>query len=490
MLPLLFALWSAVASVPLLVSGLDSPWIARGAESPPLPALTTAVACAELESHVRTLASDALEGRATGTVGERTTADYLARVLAAQKVTPAGDGGTFLQKVPLWRHVAKAPAVLAWTNKAGTASVAQRGVDFEVGVDGATTADLEVRVVSAEGDVPKEARAELALFIDASLSQRRAWLAAAGHADGAGFGLILSPLPQAPSAPRARHDERVVREKPSGALPARVGLWGELLEHVRNGTAARVRFESNAEWQPFDSFNVVGKIPARKSANGAAEEAIVVSAHFDHLGELPDGVPSSSPDVERDFVFNGADDDASGVAAVLEIAGALATEPPPARTIVFLLATGEEIGLLGTREYLDRPVVPLERTVANLNFEMIGRPDALVGGAGILWLTGYERTNLGPAFTEKGLAIRVDPRPEQNFYQRSDNIAFVRKGIVGQTLSSYNLHADYHTVDDEPDRIDYAHLCACTRAGLDAVRLLASEDFRPQWSAGFEPKPR
>ncbi|MFN0244200.1 MAG: M20/M25/M40 family metallo-hydrolase [Planctomycetota bacterium] len=482
MLPPVFAFWPAVASTVLA--------LARAVDAPPLPALSTGVACAELEAHVRTLASDALDGRATGTAGERTTADYLARVLAAQKVTPAGDDGTFLQRVPLWRHVAKAPSVLSWTSKSGTASVARRGVDFEVGADGATTADLEVRVVSAEGDVPKEARAELALFIDAPLSKRRAWLAAAGHADGAGFGLILSPLPQAPSAPRERHDERVVREKPSGALPARVGLWGELLEHVRSGSAARVRFESNAEWQPFDSFNVVGKIPARKAADGAAEEAIVVSAHFDHLGELPDGAPSSSPDPERDFVFNGADDDASGVAAVLEIAGALATEPPPARTIVFLLATGEEIGLLGTREYLDRPVVPLERTVANLNFEMIGRPDALVGGAGILWLTGYERTNLGPAFTEKGLAIHVDPRPEQNFYQRSDNIAFVRKGIVGQTLSSYNLHADYHTVDDEPDRIDYAHLCACTRAGLDAVRLLASDGFRPQWSAGFEPKPR
>jgi hypothetical protein len=121
---------------------------------------------------------------------------------------------------------------------------------------------------------------------------------------------------------------------------------------------------------------------------------------------------------------------------------------------------------------------------------MIGRPDPKIGGAGAMWLTGYESTNLGAAFTAAGLAVRVDPRPEQHFFQRSDNWAFVLQGIVGQTLSTFNLHADYHHVTDEADRLDYAHMESCVRAAFRAVKLVADGTLTPSWIEGKRPSAR
>ena len=121
---------------------------------------------------------------------------------------------------------------------------------------------------------------------------------------------------------------------------------------------------------------------------------------------------------------------------------------------------------------------------------MIGRPDALIGGPGQLWLTGFERTNLGPAFAAEGIEIAVDPRPDQNFFMRSDNIAFARRGIVAQSLSTYDLHTDYHRVTDEADTLDYAHMEACVRTSYEAARALADGRVDPAWEPGGQPEPR
>jgi Zn-dependent M28 family amino/carboxypeptidase len=259
------------------------------------------------------------------------------------------------------------------------------------------------------------------------------------------------------------------------------------LEKLRAAGELTLAFDSHRIREDLRAYNVVAKIagvglPDRQSL---ADEALVVTAHYDHIELGHTGAKD-----EGDTIYNGADDDASGTAAVLEIAGAMAKEPSPARTVVFCLVTGEEVGLLGTEEYLDRPLVPLVKTVLNLNFEMIGRPDEKVGGAGKLWLTGFELSNLGAAFTERSLAIFPDPYPSQNFFQRSDNIAFVKRGVVGQTLSSYNLHKDYHEPSDEADKLDFAHMEACASAGLEAVRLVASGALTPAWIAGKEPRMR
>ncbi|HYJ78088.1 MAG TPA: M20/M25/M40 family metallo-hydrolase [Longimicrobiaceae bacterium] len=224
--------------------------------------------------------------------------------------------------------------------------------------------------------------------------------------------------------------------------------------------------------------NLVGFLPGQDPV--LRDQAVLIDAHYDHLGV--------GPAVGGDSIYNGADDDASGVVAVLEIARALAGGPRPARTVIFLLTTGEEVGLLGTHWYIAHPVVPLERTVANLEIEMIGRPDPLAGGAGKGWLTGYSRSTMGDMLAAAGIPIVADPRPAENFFMRSDNIAFAYRGIPAHTLSSFNLHADYHTPNDEPDRIDYEHLTAVVRAAVRATRLL-TDGPAPVWKPGGRPRP-
>jgi Zn-dependent M28 family amino/carboxypeptidase len=225
---------------------------------------------------------------------------------------------------------------------------------------------------------------------------------------------------------------------------------------------------------PVAAVNVVGVLPGRDPQ--LRGEAVVVSAHYDHLGI---GQP-----VNGDSTYNGADDDASGTAAVLEIARLLGRRGPALkRTVVFLLVTGEERGTLGTRWYLDHPVVPLGRTVANLNIEMIGRPDSLAGGPGTGWLTGFERSTLGAMLREAGIPIVPDPRPDQHFFERSDNYAFARRGVVAHSLSTYNLHVDYHRPSDEVRFTNPAHMAQVISAAVRVVRLLA-DGPAPQWTPG------
>ncbi|MGI9040436.1 MAG: M20/M25/M40 family metallo-hydrolase [Gemmatimonadales bacterium] len=230
--------------------------------------------------------------------------------------------------------------------------------------------------------------------------------------------------------------------------------------------------------QPVMDVNVIGLLRGADSALG--DEAVVVGAHFDHLGI---GAP-----VAGDSIYNGADDDASGVVAVLGAAQALAGGPLPRRTVVFLITTGEEQGLLGTRWYIDHPAVPLERTVADLQVEMIGRPDSLAGGPGRAWLTGYERSTMGRQLAAAGIPVVDDPRPAFDFFLRSDNIAFARRGIPAHTLSSYNLHTDYHQPSDEVERVDFDHLARLLDATARAVRVLADGDA-PRWNPGGRPEP-
>lgn len=225
-----------------------------------------------------------------------------------------------------------------------------------------------------------------------------------------------------------------------------------------------------------EALNVIGIV--RGSDPALRDQAVIVGAHFDHVG--------IGPAIEGDSIYNGADDDASGVVTVLEIARALAVGPPPARTVILLLTTGEEMGLLGTRWYLRDPVVSLENTVADLQVEMVGRPDPEAGGPGRAWLTGYSRSTLGRNLAAAGIPIIDDPRPAQRFFERSDNIAFACRGIPAHTLSSFGMHGDYHTPEDEVERIDFAHLTQVIEAATRAVRLLAAGEA-PVWLPEGDP---
>ena len=227
------------------------------------------------------------------------------------------------------------------------------------------------------------------------------------------------------------------------------------------------------------AVNVVGMIKGSDPA--LTNEYVLVDAHYDHLGI---GRP-----VNGDSIYNGADDDASGTVAVLEIARQLAQGPAPKRTVVFMATFGEERGLLGTRWYVAHPVIPLERMAANLEIEMIGRPDSLAGGPGRAWLTGYERSTMGDALTAAGIPIVPDKRLDQQFFQRSDNIAFAQAGIPAHTLSSFNLHTDYHRPSDDVSHVDFDHMAAVINAAARAARLL-TDGPKPEWKPGGKPAGR
>jgi Zn-dependent M28 family amino/carboxypeptidase len=237
------------------------------------------------------------------------------------------------------------------------------------------------------------------------------------------------------------------------------------------------RGADSAAVERIHDYNLIGLV--RGSDPAIRDEAVVLGAHFDHVGI---GKP-----VVGDSIYNGADDDASGVAVVLAAARALA-KAPPRRSVIVLLTSGEEFGVLGTQWYLDRPVFPLSRTVADLQVEMVGRPDSLAGGPGRLWLTGFERSTMGESFATAGLPIVADPRPDFRFFERSDNIVFAMRGIPAHTLSSFNLHPDYHQPSDEVDRIDFAHLEQAAGLVTRAARLLA-DGPAPVWRSGGRPIP-
>jgi Zn-dependent M28 family amino/carboxypeptidase len=217
-------------------------------------------------------------------------------------------------------------------------------------------------------------------------------------------------------------------------------------------------------------------------------EVVVVSAHYDHVGKRPPR-PGTPAEAEGDSIYNGADDDASGVVGVLEVARTMAEEGPGERTVLFLFVTGEEMGLLGTRGYLRDPVFPLDSTVANLNVEMLGRPGPEYGGTGQGWLTGFERSTMGPAFVSAGLQIKPDPFPDRGLFFASDNAGFAMEGIPAHTLSSSDLHEDYHTPDDEVDRIDFHSMTQVVETLISAVRILTDGEA-PQWVEGGRPEPR
>ncbi len=240
-----------------------------------------------------------------------------------------------------------------------------------------------------------------------------------------------------------------------------------------------------------ETWNAVAVLPGAGPGSSPADrtqgDAILLTAHLDHLG--------IGPAVHGDAIYNGADDDASGTTAVLELARALATRYAGSkgqaskvnrRTIVFALFGSEEMGGFGNRYFLDHSPVPLEHIVANLEFEMIGRPDPAVP-AGRFWLTGWERSDLGPTLAAHGAHLAPDPHPAEKFFTRSDNYALAKRGIVAQTVSSFNLHKDYHQPSDELGRIDVPYMTEVIGSMVGPIEWLATSSFKPQWTPGGKP---
>lgn len=228
--------------------------------------------------------------------------------------------------------------------------------------------------------------------------------------------------------------------------------------------------------RPRHTWNVIGKIPGADPSQ--EHDDILLSAHLDHLGV--------GRAVHGDRIYNGADDDASGTTAVLELARALAARGRPRRTVIFALFGSEEQGGLGANYFRAHSPVSLNQIAAFIEFEMIGRPDPSVDGDA-LWLTGWNRSNLGPELAKHGAQLVADPHPAENFFRRSDNYVFARQGIVAQTISSYGLHGDYHRPSDDLAHIDFEHMNTAIQSLVAPVLWLANSDFVPHWTEGGQP---
>jgi hypothetical protein len=228
----------------------------------------------------------------------------------------------------------------------------------------------------------------------------------------------------------------------------------------------------------WNTRNVIGLLAGRDPV--LKNQVILLSAHLDHLGV------GKSPNGARNSIYHGADDDASGCVAVLQLARALARGLRPRRTVLFAFFGSEETGGQGDHYFLEHPPVPLSAIIANLEFEMIGRPDPAVQ-PDQLWLTGYDRSDLGPELARHGAFLVADPHPDQQFFKRSDNYALAKQGIVAHTVSSYGLHTDYHRPSDDLQHIDFPHMEQAIRSMIVPVRWLTNSSFKPQWVEGKKP---
>lgn len=257
-----------------------------------------------------------------------------------------------------------------------------------------------------------------------------------------------------------------------------INLRPEVLDALTAvGNGAKAEFSGPTEAAGARStWNAVGVL--RGSDPALAKQVIVLSAHLDHLG--------INESLTGDKIFNGADDDASGCVAVLELARVFASGRRPRRTIYFVCFGSEEAGGLGSRYFIANSPAPLTDMVANINFEMLGRPDPKVPPA-TLWLTGYERSDLGPTLAKRGASIVADPHPEQNFFQRSDNYTLALRGVVAHTISSYGLHTDYHRPTDDISKIDFPFMTRSLNSLVAPIRWLTNSNFRPAWLPGKAP---
>jgi len=460
---------------------------AQGQTAPaPAPAPHIALCAACIRRHERYLASDALRGRGSATRDELTAANYIAGLLRHYGVKPAGDGGGYLQHVRLVRRTIIGPPWLKFVATGRPPVYWRYGKEFIfLRMSGAAIAGPLQKIDLAESDSSDEDtefESGAIVFLNAHGGNPKAAIAEAASAGAAA--VLVSEYPEA----RKNWPEHAARFP---RLPIQIeGVSDEgrsasnlaavsneavaALEDIPEG--AQVSLRAPVSTRIAYTRNVVGEI--RGGDPSLAHSAILLSAHMDHLGV---GAP-----VNGDNIYNGADDDASGTVAVLELARVLGSGPRPRRTVIFALFGSEELGALGGTYFREHPPLPLKDIAANLEFEMIGRPDPAVA-ENTLWLTGWERSNLGPVLAEHGARLVGDPHPEQNFFARSDNYALAQKGVVAQTVSSYGLHGDYHQPSDDVAHIDFSHMDEAIGSLLGPVEWLVNSDFRPEWKARERP---
>jgi Zn-dependent M28 family amino/carboxypeptidase len=221
---------------------------------------------------------------------------------------------------------------------------------------------------------------------------------------------------------------------------------------------------------------VLGVVPG--SDRRLRDEYVILTAHLDHLGV-------GAPDERGDSIYNGADDNASGVAAVLAAARAIArVRPAPRRSVLFLLVSGEEIGIRGSDYFTRHPPVPLARIVADVNLDGIGRSwqaDTVSAEGSAFSSLGATVRAAAREHADLGLTVVDDQWPDRTYFQTSDQIWFARRGVPSVFFSSSGPDAHYHRPSDEPATIEPGFTARIARlAAWTAIRI-ADDPARPSW---------
>jgi hypothetical protein len=488
-----------LAALPAVLA-LAAPIPACGqTEARALPAID-AITSERIAPHFEFLASDSLRGRDTPSPGLEAAAEYLATQHRSYGLEPAGDAGTFLQRFP-YRLAAPDPqaAEIALVGPSGRA-------DLEVGVDAFFEGGSEDPIGASVTYVPEGAAlpagsltGAVAVFELPGSWGEPLWLNSLEQAVLAGdagasavihvldvsfpedvIGQIMAAL----AAPiwrlaDGRYPPRIFVRAGAieSVLPPATFEGGSQTPRPVEGVAleARIPLAGTGE----DPANVLALLPGRDPE--LRDEYVVLTAHYDHVGV---GIP-----VEGDSIYNGADDNASGTSALLEVARALAelpSEERPRRSVLFLHVSAEEKGLLGSQWWVENPTVPIDAVVANVNLDMIAantHPDTIA-------VLGLEYSSLGPtmlelneAHPELGLATVPDLWPEEMLFFRSDQLNFMRRDIPALFLFA-GIHDCYHRPCDEVDFVSPDVAARIARLVAYTVLDVANRTERPSWRAG------
>jgi len=482
---------------------------------------------ADLRAQVAFLAADDLEGRLTGTPGAQKAAEYLAEQLREAGVQPLGADGSFFQPFEfsagvnvltnqnfLSLAVGRQPAdelelgkdfhPLSFTaNGTAEGDVVFAGYGLSVppgngpGYDSYAGLNVSNKIVLVLRYVPEAVDTPRRQELNRYAGLRYKALIARNHGARA---LLVVTGPNSPNAgelARFTYDTSqagsgIIAATLSGAAADRLFAGsGRTLKELQSNldnenphaegslalTNVHLRLTTAVQHVRQTDRNVVGWLPPASQATSG--EVVLVGAHYDHLGHGETGGFARKD--EEGQIHNGADDNASGSAAVLEIAAALARERrerPESfrRGVVFALWSGEELGLLGSTHYSDHPVMPLTNTVAYVNFDMVGRLRdnklTLNGtGSSTVWRRLLEKRNVAAGLD---LHLLDDPFPP------TDVTAFYPKGVPVLALFT-GSHEEYHRPADKADTLDYAGLERVTQFAAGLVRDLVAAPERPDY---------
>jgi len=449
----------------------------------------------EVESHVRFLASDELEGRKAGYRGNDLAARYIAEQFRRNGVSTVPGHDSYYQPFSL-EEITPAETVdftlmesqVAYMKDMIMLNGGKFNYDGEVvfvkyGVSKADYegADVEGKIVAVQVGSPTE-QSPQAVF---NLIKQKQVLAEEMGAIGM-VELYNLRVPWTAMAGYLGGGRMQLASNKKAALPT---FWvndtgNTYLKKLTNAESANIKVETEGgKITERTTQNIVGFIEGTDPK--LKDEYVMMTAHFDHVGVGKEGAPNVT---EEDMVFNGARDNAIGTTAILSASRILAANPPK-RSILLIAFTAEELGLIGSRYYADNPWLPLNKCIFNLNIDNGGYNDT-----SIVTVIGLERTGakeqMEMATKAFGLSVIDDPAPEQGLFDRSDNVNFAVKGIPSPTFSLGFTSFDkeilkyYHQITDEAESVDFDYVLKYCQSYTYAAELIANLRKQPKWEKG------